>query len=117
VAFRVVPPPGALVLDLKIDAAGSPSNVKVQGKEVAAMSSGAFGFRYTAPPAAGVLVELDVKKGPVPIQVVTQRADFPKAQAEAAGLRPPELMPLPGGFLHEEMLESDMTVVSRRFML
>ena len=119
VVFRVVPPPGALVLDLKIDAAGAPANAKVQGKEVPLLSSGALGFRYTAPPEKdGVVVELDVKKdGPVSIRAVTQRADFPKAQSELVGLRPPELMALPGGFLHEELLESDMTIVSRGFTL
>ena len=111
VRLRIVPPPGAVLLAVR---ATDVLSARVEGRSLSA-SGGALAFRFYAPPAAGVEVEITTaSRAPISVQVVSQRAGFPADVTPAPGPRPPEAMPKPGMMPPwDDLLESDMTIAAR----
>ncbi|APR79554.1 Peptidase, M20/M25/M40 family protein [Minicystis rosea] len=104
---RIVPPAGAEILAVSADNARF---VRVAGETTSGTS-----FRFYAPPANGVDVELRrLDKGPVTLRVVSQRPGFPDAASPHPGARPPGFMAKPGMMPPwDDLLESDMTLVAK----
>jgi hypothetical protein len=102
---RVTPPAGAGLLAVRVEGA---SHLRVDGIPLPAVL-GAVSFRFFAPPAEGVLIDLGARAaGPVVIRVASQRAGLPAGLS--AGTRPEGSMPKPGGW--DTLLESDTTLVA-----
>jgi len=111
VRFRVVPPPGALLLAVRVDGV---TRGTVAGLDTP-LNGGALAFQFFAPPPAGVEVEATAATPePVRVRVVSQRAGFPADAKPAMGPRPEGLMAKPGMMPPwTKLLESDMTIVAR----
>ncbi len=114
--LRVVPPSqGELVV---VSVSGGIASVRAHGRALPA-KNGACVFYYSAPPANGFALSLDVESaGKVKVRVTTQRAGFPRAFYDVLGPRPEGLIAKPGMLPPwDEMQESDMTVTTRAFEL
>ncbi len=111
VRFRVVPPPGALLLAVRVDGV---TRGTVAGLDTP-LDGGALAFQFYAPPSAGVEVDATAATPqPVRVRVVSQRAGFPADAKPAMGPRPEGLMAKPGMMAPgTKLLESDMTIVAR----
>jgi hypothetical protein len=109
VRLRVVPPPGAELLVARLTGVLS---ARVEGKDLK-VDGGTVAFRFYAPRAAGVQIEVTrTAGGPIAVQAVTQRAGFP-AGIPTPGPRPPEAMPKPGMMPPwDDLLESGMTLAA-----
>lgn len=110
---RVVPPPGAELLAVRVD--GAVIAASVEGRAVP-LGAGGLSFRFYAPPTAGIELALTrtskAGAGSITVAVVSQRAGFP--EGIGPGPRPPGLMAKPGMMAPwDELLESDMTIVAR----
>jgi hypothetical protein len=106
---RVVPPEGAELLAVRIDHVAA---TRVDGERLP-VDDEAASFRFYAPPAAGVEIELTrtPSAGPVTVRAASQRSGFPRGASP--GTRSPESMPKPGMLPPwEGLLESDTTVVA-----
>jgi hypothetical protein len=104
----VVPPPGADLIAVHVD--GDLVSARVEGRAVP-VERGGLSFRFHAPPAAGIVIELaPAAPGPITVRVVSQRAGLP----DGPGPRPPGWMAKPGMMAPwDELLESDRTLVAR----
>jgi hypothetical protein len=79
------------------------------------VSKGALDFAYWAPPSRGVALAVG-SEGPIRVRVVAQRPGFPRSATALLGARPEGTMPKSGMLPPwDEMLESDMTIVTRTF--
>ena len=88
---------------------------KVDGRAVSVGPGGALDFAYSAPPASGVALAIGTD-GPVRVRVVAQRPGLP-ADARL-GPRRADTMPKSGMLPPwDEMLESDMTLITRTLTL
>jgi hypothetical protein len=105
--LRVVPPPGAELLVVRVRGA---VRGEIDGHAVPA-HAGTVGFRYSAPPRAGFAMKLDLDASPLSIAIAAQRPGFPSALASVIGSRPDTMMAKPGMLPPwDEMQESDATV-------
>jgi hypothetical protein len=107
--LRVVPPRGAHLLGIQVDA--SLASARVQGR-AAPVEAGALSMLYSSPPQDGVEVELTTtSRAPVTVRVVSVRAGFP--ESVSPGPRPAGIMAKPGLTPpREELLDSDATLVA-----
>ena len=107
--LRIAPSPGVDLMVVSIEK--GIAWAKVDGRAVFVGPSGALDFAYWAPPAGGVALAVGAD-GPVRVRVVAQRPGFP-ADARL-GPRPADTMPKSGMLPPwDEMLESDMTLITR----
>jgi Peptidase family M28 len=109
--LRVVPPAGAEMLSVHVEGLHA---AHVAGLE-APLQSGALAFRFYAPPADGVEMEIiTASTAPAVVRVASQRPGFPADASPAPGPRPADLGARPGMMgSREPLLETDMTIVAR----
>ena len=112
--LRIVPSPGVELIVVSID--NGVRWARIDGRAIG-VNKGSLDFAYWAPPAGGVALAVGAE-GPLHIRVVAQRPGFPAAAATLLGARPAGTMPKSGMLPPwDEMLESDMTLVTRTFTL
>ena len=112
--LRIAPSPGVEIIVVSIDR--GVAWARIDGRSIA-VNSGSLAFAYWAPPAGGVALAVGAD-GPLHIRVVAQRPGFPAAAGALLGARPEGTMPKSGMLPPwDEMLESDMTLVTRTFTL
>jgi Peptidase family M28 len=109
IRLRVVPPRGAHLLAIQVDA--GVASARVQGR-AAPVDGGRLSILYSGPPEGGVEIELaTASRAPVTARAMSARGGFP--EGVTPGPRPATLMAKPGlSSPRDELYDSDATLVA-----
>lgn len=109
--LRVVPPPGADLLVVRVE--GGVRSARVAGIALPVIKD--LAFRFFAPPPEGVEIAVESDRaGPLTVRAASRRPGFPESILPRPSPRPPDLMARPGMMApFERLMESDNTIVAR----